>query len=99
MSFVYLSEKAEPNQYGQIQAEERISDENTCDILAMTIGAGAETTSSTLQTFFKVMALHPEAVQRAQNGSKAVLSPPIQLLTRSRARWCSRNFPFAGLGG
>lgn len=95
MSFACLPRKAKADQFDQIQAEERISDENTCDILAMTIGAGAETTSSTLQTFFKVMALHPEAVQRAQNGSNAVLSPLIQLLIRSRAGCCSRNFPFA----
>ncbi|KAJ5088543.1 cytochrome P450 [Penicillium angulare] len=50
----------------QIQKKEDISDERACDILAMLIGAGADTTSSYLQSFFKVMALHPEVSQKAQ---------------------------------
>ena len=34
----------------------------------MLIGAGADTTSSVLQSFFKVMALHPEFIQKAHEG-------------------------------
>ncbi|PGH19458.1 hypothetical protein AJ80_03959 [Polytolypa hystricis UAMH7299] len=50
----------------KIQEKENISDERACDILAMLIGAGADTTSSYLQTFFKVIALHPNAALKAQ---------------------------------
>lgn len=52
----------------QIQEKEGISDERACDILAMLTGAGADTTSSSLQSFFKVMALHPEVALKAQAG-------------------------------
>jgi cytochrome P450 len=52
----------------QVQEQEGINDEKAIDILAMLIGAGADTTSSVLQSFFKVMALHPEAMKRAQDG-------------------------------
>jgi cytochrome P450 len=52
----------------QIQEEENIDDEKACDILAMLIGAGADTTSSYLQSFFKVMALHPQVMQKAHEG-------------------------------
>ncbi|KAJ5375883.1 cytochrome P450 [Penicillium cosmopolitanum] len=50
----------------KIQEKEGISDERACDILAMLTGAGADTTSSSLQSFFKVMALHPEVALKAQ---------------------------------
>lgn len=52
----------------KIQEEENIDDEKACDILAMLIGAGADTTSSYLQSFFKVMALHPKVMQKAHEG-------------------------------
>lgn len=70
--FCVLLPKAKLNLSSKVQAEEGISDDNVCDILAMIIGAGAETTCSVLQTFFKVMALHPEAMQKAQRGRKFV---------------------------
>ena len=34
----------------------------------MLIGAGADTTASVLQSFFKIMALNPEAVRKAHDG-------------------------------
>lgn len=40
----------------------------TIDLLAMLLGAGSDTTSASLQTFFKVMALFPGAMKRAQQG-------------------------------
>ena len=43
------------------------------NILAMLIGAGSDTTSSVLQTFFKVMALHPQAATTAREGEEAQL--------------------------
>ncbi|KAF2248794.1 cytochrome P450 [Trematosphaeria pertusa] len=49
----------------QIQEEEGISDDRACDILAMLIGAGADTTSSYLQSY-KVMAIHPQTMKKAQ---------------------------------
>ncbi len=49
-----------------IQEAEGIDDEQAINILAMIIGAGAETTSSMLQSFFKVMAMNPKAQRRAQ---------------------------------
>lgn len=39
-------------------------------ILAMLIGAGADTTASVLQGFFKIMALNPGAVQKAHEGTR-----------------------------
>lgn len=51
----------------QIQEEEGISDDRACDILAMLIGAGADTTSSYLQSY-KVMAIHPQTMKKAQEG-------------------------------
>lgn len=61
----------------QIQEKEGISDERACDILAMLIGAGADTTSSYLQSFFKVMALHPDVVRKAHEGKLLLSHPPI----------------------
>ena len=67
-----VEEESAPTCFGtmlvQVQEEEKISDERACDILAMLIGAGSDTTSSYLQSFFKVMALHPEVVHKAQKG-------------------------------
>ena len=58
----------------QIQEQEHIDDDQACNILAMLIGAGADTTSSYLQSFFKVMALHPEVWEKAQAGTRYRLS-------------------------
>jgi cytochrome P450 len=53
---------------GQFQDDKAVDDEQAMNILAMLIGAGSDTTSSVMQTFFKVMALHPLAVSMAQAG-------------------------------
>ncbi|KAK6832907.1 cytochrome P450 oxidoreductase [Apiospora arundinis] len=50
----------------KIQDDEAIDDEKAIDILAMLIGAGADTTSSVLQSFFKVMAMNLDAQHAAQ---------------------------------
>ena len=52
----------------QVQEEELMGDDRVCDILAMLIGAGSDTTSSYLQSFFKVIALHPHVMHKAQEG-------------------------------
>jgi hypothetical protein len=52
----------------QLQQDKVVDDEEAMNILAMLIGAGSDTTSSVLQTFFKVMAIHPAAVSMAQSG-------------------------------
>jgi cytochrome P450 len=52
----------------ELQQDKLVDDEEAMNILAMLIGAGSDTTSSVLQTFFKVMALHPAAVSIAQAG-------------------------------
>ncbi|KIN03249.1 hypothetical protein OIDMADRAFT_120288 [Oidiodendron maius Zn] len=49
----------------EIQKKEVLDNEQVLHILAMLIGAGSETTSSILQSFFKIMALHPECVKKA----------------------------------
>lgn len=41
----------------------------------MLIGAGADTTSGVLQTFFKIMALQPAAVKKAHEGDYLPLEP------------------------
>lgn len=48
--------------------KEGIDDETIINILAMVLGAASDTTSSVLQLFFKVMALHPDAIAIAQAG-------------------------------
>jgi cytochrome P450 len=62
----------EPQCFGselvKIQDAEDIDDDKAINILAMLIGAGADTTSSVLQSFFKVMALNPQALRNAQEG-------------------------------
>lgn len=50
----------------EVQEKEGLDEEKTADVLALLIGAGAETTSGTIQWFFEIMALHPEVVQKAQ---------------------------------
>ncbi|KAF2639905.1 cytochrome P450 [Massarina eburnea CBS 473.64] len=59
----------------KIQEEEFISDDRACDILAMLIGAGSDTTSSYLQSFFKVIALHPHVMKKAQEELDRVVGP------------------------
>jgi cytochrome P450 len=51
-----------------MQKKEDIDDEKSVHILAMLIGAGADTTSSVLQSFFKVMALHPGVISKVHEG-------------------------------
>ncbi|KAI9792802.1 MAG: hypothetical protein M1816_001534 [Peltula sp. TS41687] len=74
---VYIFEACSPpaQMFVQVQRQENIDDEKAADILAMLIGAGAETTSSTLQWFFQVMALHPEAVRKAHEELDNVVGP------------------------
>lgn len=50
------------------EIEEVIDEEMTIGILGMLIGAGADAVSSVLQTFFKIMAMNPEAFRAAQEG-------------------------------
>jgi cytochrome P450 len=54
-----------------VQEEELLNDDRLCDILAMLIGAGSDTTSSYLQSFFKVIALHPDVMKKAQAGTSS----------------------------
>jgi cytochrome P450 len=71
---LFLANKA-PECFGteliKIQNEEGIDDEKAINILAMLIGAGADTTSSVLQSFFKVMAMNLDAQRAAQKGEFA----------------------------
>ncbi|KFX91307.1 hypothetical protein V490_05975 [Pseudogymnoascus sp. VKM F-3557] len=91
----------------QIQEEENIDDEKACDILAMLIGAGADTTSSYLQSFFKVMALHPKVMQKAHEELDRVVGrdrlptwedetdlPYVRALIKEVHRWA----PIGSLG-
>jgi Cytochrome P450 len=51
------------------QEAKNIDDGLVLGILAMLIGAGSDTTSTVLQNFFKIMALHPHVAACAQKGS------------------------------
>ena len=53
-----------------MQQRESLSDTKAVHILAMLIGAGADTTGTILQGFFKIMALHQDAVREAQEGEE-----------------------------
>ena len=71
------------------RGEEALDNEQVLHILAMLIGAGSETTSSILQSFFKIMALHPECVKRAHEGSSSnPISDVRPLIRRQRAGSC-----------
>lgn len=50
------------------QQAEQVDDGLVLGVLAMLIGAGSDTTSTVLQNFFKIIALHPEVVAAAQEG-------------------------------
>jgi cytochrome P450 len=52
----------------EVQSQEGLGEEQILHILAMLIGAGADSTSSVLQGFFKIMALQPEAMSKAREG-------------------------------
>lgn len=52
----------------QVQEQDSLDDSAAVDILAMIIAGGGHTTSSILQAFFKLMALHPEVVEKAHCG-------------------------------
>ncbi|KAL8929255.1 MAG: hypothetical protein Q9208_001338 [Pyrenodesmia sp. 3 TL-2023] len=52
---------------------EGLDEEAILNILAMLLGAGSDTTSAALQTFFKIMALHPDAVTTVQAELDAVV--------------------------
>ena len=47
---------------------DQFEDKAAVHILAMLIGAGTDTTAAVLSHFFKIMALHPEAVSKAHIG-------------------------------
>ncbi|KAL9106099.1 MAG: hypothetical protein Q9227_008844 [Pyrenula ochraceoflavens] len=49
------------------QKQENLSDDQISDTLAVLLGGGADTSTSILQTFFKIMALHPEVMRSAQS--------------------------------
>lgn len=52
----------------QVQENDGIDDAAAVDILAMIIAGGGHTTSSILQSFFKIMALQPQVVEKAHLG-------------------------------
>ncbi|KAL8718102.1 MAG: hypothetical protein Q9225_004724 [Loekoesia sp. 1 TL-2023] len=89
----------------EVQQKDNIDDSAACDILAMIIAGGGHTTSSILQSFFKLMALHPDTVRKAHSeldqvvGSDRLPSwgdqnklPYIQSLIKELHRCC-------GIGG
>lgn len=63
------------NPTNQNSPEGHLTDDQAISILAMIIGAGAETTSSMIQSFFKVMAMNPVAQARAQEELDRVVGP------------------------
>lgn len=83
-----MEEEKAPNCFGtelvKIQETEDIDDEKAINILAMLIGAGADTTSSVLQSFFKVMAMNPRCVKAAQEGME---NPSLHSWPTSLREW------------
>ena len=61
----------------QAQKKENIDDDKAVDILAMLIGAGVDTTSSNPQSFFKIMALHPEVCRKLIKVCETPIYTPI----------------------
>ncbi|KAK7752340.1 hypothetical protein SLS62_005676 [Diatrype stigma] len=59
----------------KIQKDENIDDDQAIGIVGMLIGAGADATSSILQTFFKIMAMNPGALHAAQDELDRVVGP------------------------
>ncbi len=61
-----------PNCFGaelmKIREDENIDDGMAIGILSMLIGAGADATSSVLQSVFKIMAMNPRVFRTAQEG-------------------------------
>lgn len=90
-----------------VQEKEGITNDQICDMMSMLVGAGSDTTSTYLQTFFMIMALHPSVMQKAQQELDAIIGPSrlptfadqpslpyIQALIKEIHRWSPAN----GLG-
>ncbi|KAJ2989358.1 hypothetical protein NUW58_g3507 [Xylaria curta] len=105
-----VKENTAPDCFGselvKIQDDEDIDDEKAMNILAMLIGAGADTTSSVLQSFFKVMALNPDAARTAREELDRVVGPSrlptwrdevnlpyIRALIKEVHRWAQPGVP------
>ncbi|KAK4062538.1 uncharacterized protein Triagg1_9908 [Trichoderma aggressivum f. europaeum] len=59
----------------KLQEKNGLDDQLTLEILKGVIAAGAETTSSMMQTIFKVLAMNPEAQKKAQEELDRVVGP------------------------
>ncbi|KAI4256950.1 MAG: hypothetical protein L6R42_005934, partial [Xanthoria sp. 1 TBL-2021] len=59
----------------EVQEQDGIDDSAAVDILAMIIAGGGHTTSSILQSFFKIIALHPEVAEKAHLELDQVVGP------------------------
>ncbi|KAL8918842.1 MAG: hypothetical protein Q9208_007099 [Pyrenodesmia sp. 3 TL-2023] len=59
----------------EVQEQDGLDDSAAVDILAMIIAGGGHTTSSILQSFFKIIALHPEVAEKAQFELDRVVGP------------------------
>ncbi|KAL7913597.1 cytochrome P450 [Trichoderma velutinum] len=59
----------------KLQQKEKLSDSLTLDVLKGIIVVGSETTSSMTQSFFKVLAMNPEAQKKAQEELDRVVGP------------------------
>ncbi|KAL8940344.1 MAG: hypothetical protein Q9216_002856 [Gyalolechia sp. 2 TL-2023] len=59
----------------KVQKDDAIDDSAAVDILATIIAGGVHTTSSILQTFFKIIAFHPGVARKAQLELDQVVGP------------------------
>ncbi|KAF2621129.1 cytochrome P450 [Macroventuria anomochaeta] len=71
----------------QIQVEEGIDNDRACDILAMLIGAGADTTSSNLRSFFEVMLGRVVGSSRMPTWEDEVSLPYVRAVIKEFHRW------------
>jgi hypothetical protein len=83
------------------QKQEGFDDDLLLGICTAIIVAGGESTASMMQSFIKLMALHPEVQQKAQEGIKytpIVVRLSDQLTIRYRTRPSRRTFSPTNLG-
>ena len=88
----------------EMQEHEGISDDHACDMMTMLIQGGSETTSNYLQYFFKILAMFPDVVVKAQQELDAVVGkerlpefsdwsqlPYIRAVIKEVHRWAAQG--------
>lgn len=82
----------------KVQKRDGIDDSAAVDILVMIIAGGSHTTSSILQSFFKIIGLYPEVAEKAHLGMTVQLLCWSWLipLYRTRSGSGTQQAPYVG---